>query len=100
MEINGYIQKPIAFDDQSLEQYSRFLSTNYGKPEQFTFDYIKWQYVDNPVGRAVGFDAFYRGELIAHVATIPLRAVIFGSTPTSDTIIPEKEWPTSTVGPG
>ena len=24
----------------------------------------------------------------------------FGSTPTSDTIIPEKEWPTSTVGPG
>src|SRR5205085_8505611 len=27
------------------------------------------------------------------------RAVIFGSTPTSLTIIPEKEWPTSTVGP-
>jgi len=78
MEINGYIQKPIAFDDQSLKQYSRFLSTHYGKPEQFTFDYIKWQYVDNPVGRAVGFDAFYRGELIAHVTTIPLRAVIFG----------------------
>jgi hypothetical protein len=26
--------------------------------------------------------------------------VIFGSSPTSDTIIPEKEWPTSTVGPG
>ena len=24
----------------------------------------------------------------------------FGSTPTSVTIIPEKEWPTSTVGPG
>src|SRR5205085_10855729 len=27
-------------------------------------------------------------------------AVTFGSTPTSVTIIPEKEWPTSTVGPG
>src|SRR3954452_21163946 len=27
-------------------------------------------------------------------------AVTFGSAPTSDTIMPEKEWPTSTVGPG
>jgi hypothetical protein len=26
--------------------------------------------------------------------------VTFGSTPTSVTIIPEKEWPTSNVGPG
>jgi hypothetical protein len=26
--------------------------------------------------------------------------VTFGSTPTSETIIPEKEWPTSTAGPG
>src|SRR6476660_3451525 len=27
------------------------------------------------------------------------RALTFGSTPTSETIIPENEWPTSTVGP-
>jgi hypothetical protein len=59
VERNDYIQKPLAFDDQSLKLYSRFLSTHYGKPEQFTFDYIKWQYVENPAGRAVGYDAFY-----------------------------------------
>jgi len=78
METNGYIQKPLDFSDQSLKGYSRFLSTHYRKPERFTFDYLKWQYVDNPAGRAVRFDALYRGEMVAHVATIPLRAVIFG----------------------
>ena len=78
MEKNDYLQKPLTFDDQSLKRYSRFLTTYYGKPEQFTFDYIKWQYVENPAGRAVGFDAFYREELVAHVATIPLKAVLFG----------------------
>jgi GNAT superfamily N-acetyltransferase len=78
VETGQYIQKPLAFEEESLRRYCRFLSTHYGKPEQFTYDYLKWQYVDNPAGHAVGFDAFYREELVAHVATIPLKAVIFG----------------------
>lgn len=77
MSMKDYIQKPLAFDDETLKLYSDFLSRYYKRPELFTFEYIKWQYADNPVGRAVGYDAFWKDELVAHVATIPLRAVIF-----------------------
>jgi GNAT superfamily N-acetyltransferase len=77
MGMKDYVQEPLAFDDGRLRLYSDFLSRYYGRPDLFTVEYLAWQYRDNPVGRAVGWDAFFKGELVAHVATIPLRALIF-----------------------
>ena len=71
-----YIYKPLEFDDESLALYTRFLAEHYQQPELFTVDYIKWQYRDNPAGKAVGYNAFFGDELVAHVVTIPFKAVI------------------------
>ncbi len=77
-----YRYKPLEFDDTDLELYTRFLAEHYKQPELFTFEYIAWQYRDNPAGKAVGYNAFFEDELVAHVVTIPFRAVIEGSIET------------------
>lgn len=41
-------------------------------------DYLSWQYVGNPAGKAVGFNAWAGDELAAHYVTIPLNAVVNG----------------------
>jgi GNAT superfamily N-acetyltransferase len=74
--MSEYQYKPLEFGDADLELYTRFLAEHYGQPELFTFEYIKWQYRDNPAGKAVGYNAFYGDELVAHVVTIPFKAVI------------------------
>ena len=40
--------------------------------------FLHWQYAENPVGRAIGFNAYHDGALVAHYATIPLAATIDG----------------------
>ncbi len=72
-----YTVKPLDFDDQSLRIYSEFLAKYFKRPDLFTFEYLKWQYVENPVGRAVGYNAFFKDELVSHAAAIPLTAFIF-----------------------
>ncbi len=72
-----YTYKPLEFNDQSVDVYSNFLAGYYKRPDLFTFEYLKWQYAKNPMGKAVGYNAFFKDELIAHVVTIPMRAVIF-----------------------
>lgn len=42
-------------------------------------DYLTWQYVENPAGKAVGFNAWAGEELAAHYVAIPLRAMIEGA---------------------
>jgi hypothetical protein len=43
-------------------------------------DYLRWQYLENPLGKVFGFNATYNNQLVAHYATIPVRAVIHGNT--------------------
>ncbi len=47
--------------------------------KKFTSEYLRWLYLENPHGRAVGFDAFFSGKLVAHYVTIP-RIYRVGST--------------------
>lgn len=44
---------------------------------EFKEDYYKWQYMDNPNGRVVSYNAYAEnGELAAHYATIPIKMVL------------------------
>jgi len=40
--------------------------------------YLEWQYVQNPVGQCVGFNAYAREQLAAHYVTLPVTAKLFG----------------------
>ena len=62
-------------DDESLIRYSKLLSTVFPGTSKYTFEFLKWQYLDNPLGIVVGFDAFYENKLVAHYVTIPVEMI-------------------------
>lgn len=46
--------------------------------DKFSFEYLKWQYADNPVGPIVGFNAYMGDVLAAHYVTMPIYMNIEG----------------------
>lgn len=44
-----------------------------------SYEYISWLYFKNPSGPAIGYDAFLRGELVAHYACIPIGIAGFNT---------------------
>lgn len=60
-------------DDESLMKYADLLTKVFPSTSKYTFEFLKWQYVDNPCGKVVGYDAFYENKLVAHYVTIPVK---------------------------
>lgn len=46
--------------------------------DKFSYEYLKWQYADNPVGPIVGFNAYKDVVLAAHYVTMPIYMIIDG----------------------
>lgn len=46
--------------------------------DKFSYEYIKWQYAENPVGPIVGFNAYKDDVLAAHYVTMPIYMIIDG----------------------
>ena len=46
---------------------------------EFKENYYQWQYMDNPSGRVVSYNAFAEdGQMVAHYAAIPIKMVLNG----------------------
>lgn len=69
---------PITFDAPSLIRYQTLFSACFPGASKFTLPMLKWLYVDNPDGKAIGFDAFDGGDLAAHYVCIPTTIRIHG----------------------
>ena len=55
-----------------LNDYEKLLNICFpGK--KFSKEYLNWLYFKNPLGHVVGFDALYKGDVIAHYACIPTK---------------------------
>lgn len=72
---SSYSSRPLDVDDASLAAYSALLSTTFGP---MPLPYVRWLYAQNPVGNAVGVNAFDGSELVAHYVTVPVDATIDG----------------------
>lgn len=70
--------KPIQLDEDTLRMYSLFLSQIFPKRKRFSLQYMKWLYVENPNGPALGFDAWFGEQLAAHYVCVPHAVVIHG----------------------
>lgn len=70
--------RPIQSDAVSLAHYCELMAACFPSSSKFTPAYITWLYVDNPDGKAVGFDAWEGDRLAAHYVCIPTRARIEG----------------------
>ena len=66
--------------DTVMASSSRLLSEAFPNTTKFTPSFLRWQYLENPQGPVVGFNATDEstGLLAAHYATIPVRALIDG----------------------
>lgn len=70
---------PIGFDQPMLAEYSALFAACFPGTNRFTSEYLSWLYLQNPDGRAFGFDARDdTGVLAAHYVCIPAQARIDG----------------------
>lgn len=69
---------PLKFDDQSLRHYESLFFTCFSKDIKFEVNVLKWLYIKNPCGFAVGFDAYEGDELAAHYVCIPVSIRLNG----------------------
>lgn len=74
-----YLIKFGEYDEQLLQKVVDLFTDTFYWSKKFSMDYLKWQYLDNPNGKVVSFNAFAEnGDLAAHYATIPINMIIAG----------------------
>lgn len=69
---------PVNFDEQSMAQYNSLFNICFSNLPKFEKSALRWLYVDNPDGHAVGFNAFNGDELAAHYVCIPSQIRVNG----------------------
>ena len=74
----NYQISQVVTDDHSLLEILKLLQLVFPKSSKFSMKYLKWQYVENPVGIIVGFNAYYENVLAAHYAAMPIYMNIKG----------------------
>jgi len=69
----------LEISEQGIRECSEFLNRVFRKYKPKTPAYLTWEYMDNPVGFALGFNAYHNHQLIAHYVAQPILSRIFGA---------------------
>lgn len=65
--------------DKSLQNVADLQNIVYsGSNHKFTPQGFRFWYLDNPMGKVISFNAFYKEQLVAHYACIPIKMKIGG----------------------
>ena len=67
-----------SLDRVEIKQTSALLRRVYSHAPYLTPAYLKWQYLDNPDGKAVVFNAWGGNKIVGHIAGVPLTANLEG----------------------
>ena len=68
----------LTLTSEELGRVSVLLRTVFRGARHLTPDYLRWQYLDNPDGRAVGCNAWLDDALVGHMTAVPMRGRIEG----------------------
>ena len=68
--------EPLSFSERDFIDYSILLNSIFTRNKVKSIEYLKWEYLANPVGKAFGINAISNGELIGHYAAQPIKAII------------------------
>lgn len=74
----SYEFKPVETGKEKLADYSRLLSLVFPETKKYTLAFVEWQYAKNPVGNAIGFDAYSENRLVAHYVALPVEYLCKG----------------------
>lgn len=72
------VYEPIDLNDSSFVKYSKFLSSIFTKTTPKSIEYLKWEYLQNPMGEAMGYNAFFENKIVGHYVAQPIKSVIHG----------------------
>lgn len=74
-----YRIEQVKTDEHSIREIQQLLQLVFEKnASKFSLDYLKWQYLENPAGPVVGFNAYKDDVLAAHYETVPVFMNING----------------------
>lgn len=73
-----YIFKRMSATEDAVKEIMELLHITFpDKCQKFSFEYLKWQYLENPNGKVVAYNAYTQdGKIAAHYATIPVVMLI------------------------
>ena len=70
------------YTNELLKQLVELMNASFPTCD-FKANYYGWQYMDNPNGRVVSYNAYAKdGQLVAHYAAIPIRMILDGKEET------------------
>lgn len=64
--------------DERLQGYLALFRAAFPQANQYTPDYLRWMYRDNPEGAAFGHDAIVEDRVIAHFVGLPAKTTLAG----------------------
>jgi GNAT superfamily N-acetyltransferase len=73
-----YEFRPLGHSAPEMAAVSHLLRTVFPHARHLSPAYLHWLYVENPEGRALGFNAYHQGELVGHCAGQPFAARVEG----------------------
>lgn len=65
-------------NEARIRAEAALLANVFPSTDRYSFEYLHWQYGQNPDGEAIGFDAYAEDEIAAHYVTLPIQATICG----------------------
>ncbi|HEX8525532.1 GNAT family N-acetyltransferase, partial [Allosphingosinicella sp.] len=80
MSADGYRFRLLELTDAELRRNSELLQTVFRGAGHLSPPYLRWQYIDNPDGRAIGCNAFLGDELVGHMTAVPMLGSLEGET--------------------
>lgn len=70
----------VKVDEPSLRKLQLFLQLVFvNHSDKFSYEYLKWQYADNPIGPIVGYNAYLDDLIVAHYVAMPIYMLIEGN---------------------
>lgn len=75
---DDYELRRLTLDDAAIAECNDLLTRVFVDTDVFSEAFLRWQYVDNPLGPAVGFNAYAGDTLAGHYVTQPVRCMIHG----------------------
>lgn len=75
-----YELRPVTVDAATMAKMAALLRAAFPGAHHFTEEVLHWQYLENPDGTAVGFNAWKGDELAGHYVALPMKAMVDGHT--------------------
>lgn len=77
---DGYRFRLIDHSAEELDRTSALLRRVFGRAGYLTPRYLRWQYVDNPDGIAIGCNAYAGDEIVGTMTAVPMAGQLDGET--------------------